>query len=273
MARRSDSSSYSPSASASAWGWAVSGVVFGALLATLTFAPARWLAALINQASQGHVLLTNARGTVWDGSAQLLLAGGSSSIGSVALPGKLDWRLRPALGQTNVHISADITASCCMTQALRVSAWPGWSGARVVLNDHTSNWPAGVLAGLGTPWNTIQAQGNLAISSEALAFKWAAGRLTVAGRLQVDALDVASRLSTLKPMGSYRLTLNGGAINTLQLETLKGSLQLSGSGQWVGGKLRFDGLASAVPERQDALSNLLNIIGRRDGARAIIKVG
>lgn len=269
MARRSDSSSHSPSASASAWGWAVSGVVFGALLATLTFAPARWLAALINQVSQGHVLLTNARGTVWDGSAQLLLAGGSSSIGSVALPGTLDWRLRPALD----HIYADIATSCCMTQALRVSAWPGWSGARVVLNDHTSNWPAGVLAGLGTPWNTIQAQGNLAISSKALALEWAAGRLTLAGRLQVDAQDVASRLSTLKPMGSYRLTLNGGAVNTLQLETLKGSLQLSGSGQWVGGKLRFDGLASAVPERQDALSNLLNIIGRRDGARAIIKVG
>ena len=95
----------------------------------------------------------------------------------------------------------------------------------------------------------------------------------MAGRLQVDAQDMASRLSTLKPMGSYRLTLNGGAVNTLQLETLQGSLLLSGTGQWVGGKLRFDGVASAVPERQDALSNLLNIIGRRDGARAIIKVG
>jgi general secretion pathway protein N len=41
----------------------------------------------------------------------------------------------------------------------------------------------------------------------------------------------------------------------------------------VGAKLRFEGLASAAPERLDALSNLLNIIGRRDGARAIIKVG
>lgn len=273
MARRSESSSHSPSPSASAWGWAISGIVFGALLATVIFAPARWLAALINQASQGHVLLTNARGTVWDGSAQLLLAGGSSSIGSVALPGKLDWRLRPALDHTNVHISADITASCCMAQPMRISTWPGWNGARVVLNDHTSNWPAGVLAGLGTPWNTIQAQGTLAISTKALALDWAAGRLTLAGSLQVDAQDMASRLSTLKPMGSYRLTLNGGAVNTLQLETLQGSLQLSGTGQWVGGKLRFDGLASAVPERQDALSNLLNIIGRRDGARAIIKVG
>ena len=273
MARTSDSTSHHALASASAWGWAISGAVLGAVLAALVFAPARWLAALINQTSQGHILLTNARGTVWNGSAQLLLAGGVSSIGSVALPGQLDWRLRPAFD----HINANITASCCMTQPLQVSAWPGvlpGSGvARLVMGDHTSQWPAGLLAGLGAPWNTIQAQGILAVSSNALSLAWAEGRLTMAGRLQVDAQDMASRLSTLKPMGSYRLTLAGGAINTLQLETLQGSLLLNGNGQWVGGKLRFDGVASAVPERQDALSNLLNIIGRRDGARAIIKVG
>ena len=269
MARTSLQHPHSGAPPTSAWGWAVGGAVAGALIASLVFAPARWLAVWINQASQGHILLTNARGTVWNGSAQLLLAGGANSIGSIALPGQLDWRLRPSFD----HIKADINATCCMLQALQVAAWPGWSGARVLLGDHTSNWPAGLLAGLGTPWNTIQAQGTLAVSSNALSLEWAAGRLTMAGRLQVDAQNVASRLSTLRPMGSYRLTLNGGAVNTLQLETLEGSLLLSGNGQWVGGKLRFDGVASAVPERQDALSNLLNIIGRRDGARAIIKVG
>jgi general secretion pathway protein N len=84
---------------------------------------------------------------------------------------------------------------------------------------------------------------------------------------------MASRLSTLKPMGSYRLLVTGGAVNTLQLATLSGSLQLTGNGQWVGGRLQFDGVASAAQDRQEALSNLLNIIGRRDGARSIIKVG
>ncbi len=262
-------STHSASQGSTQWGWALSGVFSGALLAALVFAPARWLAAVVNQASQSHVLLTNARGTVWDGSAQLQLAGGASSLGSVALPGRVNWRVRPSIDRIN----ADITATCCMAQPLQVAAWPRLSGARIALSDHTSNWPAGLLAGLGTPWNTVQAQGTLAISSKALALEWASGRLTLAGSLQVDAQDMASRLSTLKPMGSYRLTLNGGTVNTLQLETLQGSLQLSGSGQWVGGKLRFEGIASAVPERQDALSNLLNIIGRRDGARAIIKVG
>jgi general secretion pathway protein N len=74
-------------------------------------------------------------------------------------------------------------------------------------------------------------------------------------------------------MGSYRFSLTGGTPVTLALTTLQGSLQISGSGQWVGGQLRFNGEASAAPEHQAALSNLLNIIGRRNGARSIIKVG
>jgi general secretion pathway protein N len=74
-------------------------------------------------------------------------------------------------------------------------------------------------------------------------------------------------------MGSYRFILSGGATTGLQLSTLSGALQLSGQGQWVAGKLRFVGEASSAPESQAALSNLLNIIGRRNGARSIIKLG
>ena len=74
-------------------------------------------------------------------------------------------------------------------------------------------------------------------------------------------------------MGSYRITLNGGSTSTLQLETLEGALQLTGSGQWVGSRLRFSGTASAAPDREAALSNLLNIIGRRRGAQSIITIG
>jgi general secretion pathway protein N len=98
----------------------------------------------------------------------------------------------------------------------------------------------------------------------------------VNGRLQLEASELSSRLSTLKPMGSYRLTLAGGgddAPPSLRLETISGSLSLNGSGQWVGSRLRFSGEAIADPERVDALSNLLNIIGRRNGLRSIIQVG
>jgi general secretion pathway protein N len=116
-------------------------------------------------------------------------------------------------------------------------------------------------------------EGQLTLATQALVLQWASGRLLLGGRAQLDATQISSRLSTLKPMGSYRIVVLGGATPSIALDTLEGSLQLSGSGQWVGSKLRFEGLASAAPERLEALSNLLNIIGRRDGARAIIKVG
>ena len=251
------------------WSWAAGGALLGLLVATVLFAPARWLAGAVQQASGGQIVLTDARGTVWAGSARLVLSGGADSQGSMALPGRVDWRMRPAAG----GLAADVNAACCMARALQLQTSLRWGGARMQVNDHTSQWPAGLLAGLGAPWNTIQAQGLLALSTQGLSVEWASGRSAMQGRVQLDALDMASRLSTLKPMGSYRLTLNGGAVNQLQLETLEGSLQLSGSGQWIGGRLRFDGVATSTPERQDALSNLLNIIGRRVGARAIIKVG
>jgi general secretion pathway protein N len=95
----------------------------------------------------------------------------------------------------------------------------------------------------------------------------------MAGGAELVARNMSSRLSTLRPMGSYRITLLGGTVPSLRLDTLEGSLQLAGSGQWVGRRLRFQGEASAAPEREAALANLLNIIGRRTGPRSIITIG
>jgi general secretion pathway protein N len=251
------------------WRWALAGALVGLMLTTLIHAPARWLTTLLQQASQDRVVFQDARGTVWNGSARLTLAGGAGSQDAATLPGRLTWLLRP----TWSGLLTDLHAACCMQQAWRVSLQPRWGGAQLALADSQSQWPAQWLTGLGTPWNTVQIEGQLNLSTQGLRLEWNAGRLSVAGRAQLDATNISSRLSTLKPMGSYRVTLQGGSVPSFQLVTLDGSLQLSGTGQWAGSILRFDGEASAAPERLDALSNLLNIIGRRDGARAIIKVG
>lgn len=262
--------SRTPVSDSAPWRWAIAGAIAGLILALGVYAPARWLAALVQQASGEHVLLVAPRGSFWQGSAQLALSGGAGSKGAMALPGELVWRMRPAWDGLSMQLSAE----CCTQQPLRLSAMPaGWGGVRLLLSDGQSRWPAGLLAGLGTPWNTVQAQGQLVASTQGFQAEWLEGRLSLAGRLQLDAVQISSRLSTLQPMGSYRLTLLGGAATTLQLETLEGGLQLSGQGQWVGQRLRFDGVASARPESVEALSNLLNIIGRRNGATAIIKVG
>lgn len=253
----------------SPWGWAVGGALAGLLPALVVFAPAQWLAQGLAQATGGQLLLSEARGTVWNGSAQLLLTGGTASQDRTALPGRLQWTLRPTL----TGVRAQVQAPCCTVQPLQAQLALGLSQLRVTVGDGQSRWPAALLSGLGTPWNTLQPQGQLVLQTQGLQAAWQAGRMVLSGTVQLDALDMSSRLSTLRPMGSYRLAVQGGEVPILTLSTLSGHLQLSGTGQWVGQRLRFAGEASAAPDREAALTNLLNIIGRRNGARSLINVG
>jgi general secretion pathway protein N len=253
----------------SPWGWAVGGALAGLLPALLVFAPAQWLAQGLARATGGQLLLSEARGTVWNGSAQLVLTGGTASQDRTALPGRVQWTLRP----TFTGVRAQLQAPCCTVQPLQARLALGLSQLRVTVGDSQSRWPAALLSGLGTPWNTLQPQGQLALQTRGLQAAWQAGRMVLDGQVQLDALDMSSRLSTLRPMGSYRLAMQGGEVPILTLSTLSGHLQLSGSGQWVGQRLRFAGEASAAPDREAALTNLLNIIGRRNGARSLINVG
>jgi len=118
-------------------------------------------------------------------------------------------------------------------------------------------------------------EGQLRLATQALQLQllWQSGRWRSDGSTRLEALAVSSRLSPLRPLGSYRLDILGGDSPQLQLSTLTGDLRLSGQGQWVGQRLHFQGEASASPERETALSNLLNILGRRQGPRSIISFG
>ena len=251
------------------WRWAALGAVIGLLVALVFYAPARWLAAALSTVTGGQLQLLEARGTVWTGSARLLLSGGSGSRDSATLPGAVDWTLRPGW----LALKLQLSASCCTQAPLQARVAVRWRGASLQMADGNSQWPATVLAGLGTPWNTVQVEGQLQLATRQLTFDWNEGRLTVAGAAELTGLGMSSRLSTIKPMGSYKMILTGGSAPSLALSTLEGSLQLSGSGSWVGPRLRFEGVASAAPENEAALANLLNIIGRRNGARSIITLG
>ena len=136
--------------------------------------------------------------------------------------------------------------------------------------------PAAWLTGLGTPWNTLQPAGTLALASNGFAAESVQGRWIFSGRLELELRNLSSSLSTLEELGSYHLSLQGderGDAAQIQLNTRSGALQLAGSGQWVASKLRFNGQASAAPGSEAALGNLLNIIGRRQGALSLISIG
>ena len=255
------------------WMWAMTGVVAGGALALVCFAPARWLTQSLEAASNARLSFSDVRGSVWQGSAQLSLTGGPGSSDARALPGRVGWNINTDFNGLRPGLALVVQAPCCMQTPMLLHVTPGLQGLHLQWADHASVWPASWLSGLGTPWNTIGAEGPLALQTTGLGLQWSGNTMVLQGQAHIDAHDMASRLSTLRPMGSYRLTLLGGKAAQLELTTLQGSLMLSGKGQWKQGKLRFTGEALAAPERMDALSNLLNIIGQRQGARSIITVG
>ncbi|MDH4288780.1 MAG: type II secretion system protein N, partial [Aquincola sp.] len=127
------------------------------------------------------------------------------------------------------------------------------------------------------PWNTMQMGGTLRLTSPGLTIESVQGRMRFTGDAALDIAHASSRVSTLETLGSYRFTLRGDAASPdaarLDLVTLDGALRLSGSGQWSASGLRFRGEATAAEGSEPALNNLLNIIGRRQGARSVISIG
>ncbi len=252
---------------ASGWALATTGALLGLLLGLVWFAPARWLAAAV--AHSQVVQLESPRGTLWRGSARLWLVGGAGSTDRAVLAQRLNWQLEPSWRGISLVLQAD----CCTPQPLRLTL--GWTagGPSLKLDDASSRWPAEVLTGLGTPWNTLQPAGRMVLQTQGLALSWRGQRMQLSGSAALELQDLSSALSTLQPMGSYQLKLAGGEQPALSLSTLRGDLLLSGQGQWRPQGLQFRGEARAAPGREDALANFLNIVGKRDGARTLISLG
>ena len=261
------------------WLWATAGAALGAIVATAVFAPAAWLASLLANTTEERLQLADARGTLWRGSAVLVLSGGRDSRSAMALPGRVSWTLSWAGRGVELHAML----ACCLHEQFRVAAEPGLGRMTLRLlpsGGTTARWPAAWLAGLGAPWNTLQLGGTLRLQSPGLTLESAQGRLAFSGKAELVLEEASSRLSTLEPLGSYRLSVDGqreaGGSAALALATLKGPLLLSGQGQWGGASgatLRFRGEARAEPGTESALNNLLNVIGRRQGALSVLTIG
>jgi len=263
-----------------AWAWAMTGALLGALMALLIHLPAQWLAQALVKASLGQVQLQEVQGSVWQGSGKLVLTGGEGSRDALALPGRINWQTSMSLNASNrPQFNFSLNAACCMTQAVHLSlqATEGLRVWQLVVDDHQSQWPAHLLSGLGAPWNTLQPEGTLKLQTKQLKVNFQSQPSWLQGAITLTAENMSSKLSTLKPMGTYQINLEvastANPLPSLSLTTQSGSLLLSGQGQWQGSRLQFRGEASAVPEHAAALSNLLNIIGQRQGARSLLSLG
>jgi general secretion pathway protein N len=289
---------------------AVIGAVLGLVIGSIAFLPASLLASAVASATNDQFLLAEAEGTIWSGSAITVLTGGAGSHDASVLPTRLEWTLRPRLNGLSLHLTQDCCLAHGLDLRLRrtLDAWqvdvigpderdqptvtpakamPGQFGADAQLLGAATpvgQWPMGWLEGRGFPWNTIHPGGVLTLSTHNLQFALQGGHWRTLGSAQVEIRQASSRLTTLDSLGTYRVLIQpdpstqvrpgeGATRSLVWISTIDGALMIDGRGLIGATGFRLRAEAHAAPGSEAALDNLLNLIGRRNGASSAISIG
>ena len=219
-------------------------------------APAAWLGDWLQ--SHTKVRLLDARGTVWHGSAFLGISDGRETT---LIPGRIEWTLDDVGPR---RIAARVSHPW-LTMPLALSL----DGNGMQITKGSARLPAGVLAGTGAPFNTLRPGGVLEMAWTDTEIRGT----SLKGEVQVDWRDAQSALSTVVPLGTYRLTVKGtGGVPAIDLRTLAGPLQMQGKGTVEGSRIRFNGIATAEPSMLGALNGLLGLLGVRSGDKVLLAI-
>jgi len=266
---------------------ALLGSLAGIFLAVLTLAPAFWLSQAIGYLSHQQVLLQHPTGTLWKGSAQLALSSGISSPFALGLPTRLHWQVKPcclsfatptpepftSASTSYLTLLLELQAPCCLERPFLIAIKPQGLGLLITPQRGQIKLPAHWLEGLGAPWNTLQPKGLLTLENQDFQVLLQKDRVSPKGTLELKIDQLSSRLSTVKPLGSYSVLLNSQSSPQIELSSQANSrLMLKGTGQWEAGRMHFEGLAETSASDEETLSNLLNVLGQRNGRQARLKI-
>ncbi|UQV46082.1 type II secretion system protein N [Janthinobacterium lividum] len=238
-------------------GWLLA-ICVSVCVTLLVFFPAGWVASIVEKQTGGRLTLGDAQGTLWRGSA--FIGGAASANGAVTplLPGRFSWRISPSVLWGSVDV--ELQNAQALSQAVNLrGSWSHWqvSPAALLL-------PADGLGGLGAPLNTVAPTGSMRLSWSTLQLALEKQQFSAVGRTTLQMTDMASRLSSLRPLGSYELDFDWqGQQATLTLRSIKGPLLLDGSGSLQQGRMQFSGQAQAAAGYEETLASLLNLLGQR----------
>ena len=237
--------------------WLSAGIVT-VLLTVLVFCPASWMSVLLEKQTAGKLTLGDPQGSLWRGSAFIGGAPGGNEPVTPLLPGRFVWSLSPLLLVGRVHLKLENPSALANPVELNggLSEWD--------VSPSAITLPAERLAGLGAPLNTLQPSGEMQLSWGPLHLMRSAARIAMTGHLILELKEMASRMSPVKPLGSYVLQMNWqGDHADVRLATQRGALVLNGSGAIQQDRLQFSGTAEAAAGQEEKLANLLNLLGQR----------
>jgi general secretion pathway protein N len=235
-------------------------------LALVVFMVALCPAAYVLRQAEAHsgnrLAAFEENGSAWAGSARIAF---SAPTGVVTLE-RLDWRFNPMTLLAG-RLGFDATARMQDAQ-LRAGISRGFEGWQ--LRDARAEGSARAFATLAPLAMAWKPEGRLEMTSPRIAFD---GRV-VEGQADVTWRDASLALSSVKPLGTYRLEMvaRSGTPASLTLATVSGPLQVAGRGTWtLPSSISLSGEARAEGPLAAQLEPVLDLIGpkRPDGARAL----
>jgi general secretion pathway protein N len=231
--------------------WLLGIVLF--LLAAIAQFPAAWLAPWIGQASGERWRLGAVEGTIWKGRATLSAYDRKSGRWHPALG--IHWRfLWSELARGGATLQADLDQG---GGAQLSAGFQGWLLERLDVTlpvVYATALLPGTLGEYG--WSgTAQARGN------GFGCRWS--RPVCIGRIDLQWADAAIAQIPGPALGDYRVRLIGeGEALRFDLGTLRGRLQVTGTGELNAETVRFSGEAEAKGEGAAAVETVLRAIGR-----------
>jgi general secretion pathway protein N len=235
--------------------YGIFGLVFYLLFLIIEI-PASWFAWGLNRYTQGTVRLDPTAGSLWGGKGRLVIYYPKTTPHDF---GQTEWGINPLwLFARRVQLSLQTNH-----QEKRIKTTLGLARNSFLLKDTEAEVPAAFVAQLYTPLSLISPQGKVKISTKDLTLS----PEKVDGVATLEWLNAGSSLSSVQPLGDYRLEIIGAEKNAnLKLGTLRGDLEFMGQGQWQPqtGQVQING--SALPRaRAGELESMLNMIGRDQG--------
>lgn len=233
------------------------GLVFYFLFLIISI-PSGWLAWGLNKYGHGTFVLTQTTGTLWSGQGQLSVSYKRNRPVNI---GYVDWNIG-SLWLITGRLVATLGLS---GETLRAHSQITISPSTIKIKDLRASIQAENLGSYYSPASLISPTGQITISSKELAI----GDGGISGNAEGQWHDAGSSLSSVKPLGSYNLTITGKGENAqITLESgSKSALRLTGKGNWalVNGVINFNGTAAPVNKKSE-LEPLLTLIGRDVGS-------
>lgn len=253
--------------------WAV--LVLACLTVVVRQFPVSWVGGALANQTGCRVILHQATGTIWQGSAALAFSEPNASLGGCREPLSVTERFHWVS-------SCKLTSLSCSTElqfaALEQTQLINWSLAKTQILANEIKLPANILEGLGNPWSTLRPRGELGA-------RWtdinlvnfgdsSTGNTSASGVIRIIISKLTSPISPVKPLGGYEISANIAQDGvTWTLSTTSGPLLLKGRGEFgskgsgagSGAGMHFSGEASASPEAQESLIGLLSLLGKKEG--------